>query len=126
MIIPRPSPGRRRRGALITELLVALAIAAIALVPLAFSFEREHRALLNYYHRAVAMEIIDGEMEILAAGEWKSFPPGAQPYPVRAAAAKNLPKGSFTLTLKERMLRLEWKPEKRGQGGQVAREVTLP
>ena len=126
MIIPRSSPIRRQRGALITELIVALAIVVIAVIPLAFSFNHEQRVLVAYYHQAAAMEIIDGELEILVAGEWRSFKPGAQPYAVKARAAKNLPKGQFTLTLEDRMVRLEWKPEKRGQGGRVVREVKLP
>ena len=126
MVILRFPPSRRQRGALITELLVALSIAVIALIPLAFSFDREHKVLLAYYHKAVVLEIIDGEMEILAAGEWRSFQPGAQPYPVHAAAAQNLPKGRFTLTLKDRLIRLEWKADKYGHGGRVVREVKLP
>lgn len=117
---------QRRHGALITEMVVALAIAAIALIPLAFSFHQEHRVLLMYYHQAVAMEIIDGEMEILTAGEWRAFKPGTQPYAVKAAAAKNLPQGQFTLTLEGRLIRLEWTPEKRGKEARVAREVRLP
>ena len=116
-------PNRRRSGALITEVIVALAITVAVLVPLAFTFSQEHKALLGQYQRTVAMEIIDGEMEMLTAGEWRSFKPGVQSYEVQAKAAKNLPKGAFTLTLQDKLVRLEWKSEK---GVHVTREVKLP
>ena len=64
------------------------------------------------------MEIVDGEMEILQAGEWKTFPEGAQPYVTQAAARTNLPAGNLTLTKKEETLRLEWK----SKGLKVVRE----
>lgn len=116
----------RRRGALTAELIIALAVIAIAIVPLAFSFNHEQKVLTGYYHRALAMEIIDGEVEVLAAGEWRAFKAGSQPYEVKAAAAKNLPKGRFTLTIEEKLIRLEWSPEQRGKGGRVSREARLP
>jgi uncharacterized protein YaiE (UPF0345 family) len=125
MVIHPCHKSRRRAhaAALIAELIVALAIAAGVLVPLAFTFSQEHKALLGQYHRAVAMEIVDGEIEVLAAGEWRAFKPGSQPYEVKAAAARNLPKGTFTLTLADKQVRLEWKSDK---GARVAREVRLP
>lgn len=71
------------------------------------------------------MEIVDGEMEALVAGEWRAFKPGQQPYTVRAEAAKNLPAGKFVLTLEEARVRLEWMPEGRDQGGKVTRQASL-
>lgn len=110
-----------------TELVVALGILAIAVIPLAFSFNHEQKVLTAYYHRALAMEILDGEMEILLAGEWRAFAPGTRPYLVQAGAVKNLPAGQFTLTRDDKLLRLEWTPAKAtGKGGTVRREVKLP
>ena len=59
------------------DLIVGMAILTLAIVPLAFSFVRERQLLRAEYFRSVAMEIVDGEMEILAAGEWRNFPDGA-------------------------------------------------
>ena len=113
---------RRRRGALITEVVVAMGLLTFAMLPLAFSILREQKLTRAYFNRAIVMEIIDGEMESLMAGEWRAFMPGAQTYPVRAEAAKVLPPGKFLLTLDSDRVRLEWSPEKSGKGGKVVRE----
>ena len=113
----------RERGALQADLLVAMAILAVAMLPLSAGFFAEQKVLRSHYWRAVAMEIVDGEMEILVAGEWRARPEGTQPYLVKADAAKNLPPGKFTLTRTGKTLRLEWAPEKGGSGGAVVREA---
>jgi hypothetical protein len=71
------------------------------------------------------MEIIDGEMEALVAGEWRAFAQGRQSYSVRAASSTNLPAGEFVLTLTNAKALLEWIPKARGVGGSVVREVKL-
>lgn len=109
-------------GMLTTELIVSLAILTLAVIPLSFGFLQEAKSCRDYYREAVAMEIVDGEMEILAAGEWRAFREGQQPYAIRAEAAKNLPPGQFLLTLSNGMVRLEWRPERRGTGRPVTRE----
>jgi len=116
---------RRRCGALITEVVVAMGILAFAMLPLAFSILREQKLTRAYFNRAIVMEIIDGEMETLMAGEWRAFRPGAQPYPVRAEAARSLPPGKFVLTLESDRVRLEWLPEKTGKGGKMVRETRV-
>ena len=114
------------RGGLLTELIVAMAILAVAFFPLAFSYAREHQLLRASYNRAVAMEIVDGEMEVLVAGEWQGFKAGTQPYPIHAASATNLPPGRFSLTVTGKRLRLEWLPDRKDRGGKVVREATAP
>ena len=110
MVIARKSFSKRREaGALTTELVIALAILGSTMIPLSFSFLREQKLLKNYYQRAVAMEIVDGEMEILQAGEWKTFSEGTQIYKTAAASAENLPEGKFTFTKQGDQLRLEWR-----------------
>ena len=99
----------REAAALTTELVIAMAILASTMIPLSFSFLREQKLLRNYYQRSIAMEIVDGEMEILQAGEWKAFPEGAHAYKTAAASAKNLPDGNFIFTKQGERLRLEWK-----------------
>jgi len=117
--------GRRRRGALITEVVVAMGLLAFAILPLAFSIAREQKLTRAYFNQAIVMEIVDGEMEALMAGEWRAFVPGAQSYPVRAEATRSLPPGKFVLTLDGDRIRLEWQPEKSGKGGKVVREARV-
>jgi len=123
-MVIRPKSSRRQ-GALATEAIVALGILVLVLMPIALTFLQESKALRAYYFKAVAMEIIDGEMEALAAGEWRVLSPGTQSYAVRAASATNLPPGEFILTLTNTLARLEWIPKNRGVGGAVVREVRL-
>jgi hypothetical protein len=121
---PTKAP-KPERGMLTTELVVAMSILLLAMFPMAYSFVREQQLCRSLYYRAVAMEIVDGEMESLVAGEWRAFKEGPQSYTVRADAAKNLPPGGFLLTLAEKRLRLEWLPKKSRSGGKVVREAEL-
>jgi hypothetical protein len=112
-------------GFLEVDLLVGLAILSLAIVPLGFSFARERRVLHAEYFRSVAMEIVDGETEILVAGDWKDFPDGSQAYTVHANAAVNLPPGHFELTKNGNHLRLEWNSDERKGIGTVVREIIV-
>ena len=119
-------PGRHNaRGFLMIELIVAISILVLAVFPLALSFLGDQKLSRAYYHRALAMEIVDGEMEALAAGGWRSFSPGAHPYATRAVSATNLPPGQFMLTVKDDRVRLEWVPVRRNTGGGFVREVKV-
>jgi hypothetical protein len=113
------------RGMLMTELFVAIAIVVATMVPLGLAMTKEHQYLRACYNRAVAMEIVDGEMEILVAGEWRAFADGIHPYAVSARAATNLPSGGFALTVTGKRLRLEWLPAQKDRGGKIAREATV-
>ena len=122
---PLAARHRRQSGSLMVELLVAMAILAGVLLPLAYSFVSERRLARGYYQRAVAMEIVDGEMEALLAGEWRAFTPGVHDYHVHAAAATNLPPGRFILSVQPGKLRLRWQPALKDRGGPVTREAML-
>jgi hypothetical protein len=113
------------RGFLEVDLLVGLAILTIAVVPLGFAFARERQVLRMEYQRSVINEIVDGEMEILAAGSAKNLPDGAQAYPFHSRAAGNLPAGHFQLTKAGNHLRLEWLPDEKSGISAVVRETTL-
>lgn len=120
---PKPV-GQERHGFVQLDLIIGLAILSLAILPLAFSLARETSYVHAEYQHAVAMEIVDGEMEILAAGDWTNFPDGTHPYSVRAKAAAQLP-GQFQLTRSANHLRLEWRPDKRIGIGAVIREINL-
>jgi len=108
-----------------TDLIVGMAILTLAIMPLAFSFLRDRQLLHAEYYRATVMEIVDGEMEILAAGAWRDFPDGQQDYAVHANTAGHLPPGHFQLTKTDKHLRLEWIPVKRQGVGTVVREINV-
>jgi len=120
-----PPARARRRGALATECVAALGLFALAALPLSFAFLHEARYSRACYHRAASMEIVDGEMEILAAGEWRGFPPGVHAYPVTASSATNLPPGGFWQTVETNRLRLEWRPANGRTNHLVARERSI-
>jgi len=125
--IPARRAGRlRQSGALATECVLALGLIAIATIPLLFAFMQEATYSRSCYYRAAAMEIVDGEMEILAAGEWKEFAVGQHDYPVTASSATNLPPGRFRLSVEPKRLRLEWRPTGGKTNNAVARERALP
>lgn len=107
------------------ELLVATALLLGTLLPVAYSLTAERRIARSSYQRAVAIEIVDGEMEALLAGGWREFEPGTREYAVHAGAATNLPPGQFLLTIETGKLRLEWRPAPNQHGGRVVREVLL-
>jgi hypothetical protein len=125
MVIPNSFHSNRERGALMTELLVAIAILAIAVLPIGYSIAKERLLARGYYQRAIAMEIVDGEMEVLMAGGWRAFPQGGHEYSVHANALENLPPGKFLLTVQANKVRLEWQPDEKHQGGPVVREAVV-
>lgn len=115
----------KTRALIMVEMIMAIAILFIAALPLAFTIHADAKVFKATYQRAVAMEIVDGEMEILAAGGWQSVSEGTHPYTVRAAAAANLPDGQFKVTRAGRHLRLEWLSNKHIGIGPVMREADV-
>src|SRR5205809_8004742 len=105
-----PSQRSRTQGWLIAELMFALGVIVVALMPLAYSFRSEQKLLRAHYNQAVAMEIIDGEIELLHAGDWRKILEGEQPFKVTANAATNLPAGAFFLSRTGALFRIEWRP----------------
>lgn len=114
-----------RAAFLITELVMAMAFLALVILPLGYGFWHEAKLARAYYQRALAMEIVDGEMEILAAGQWRAYREGTQAYSVALDSSTNLPPGEFVLTLQPPLLRLAWQPQGKSRLGAVAREVSL-
>ena len=107
------------------DMAVALGLLLLVALPLAWSFSHEQQLARLYYWQAISMEIIDGEMEILRAGEWRRWEPGTHPYPVTAFSAANLPPGQFALTRGNNFVRLEWIPARRHSGSRMMREAKL-
>ena len=120
------TPRRHESAAiLMADLIVGILILLFGIFPIAYSFYVEARTFRAEYQHGVAMEIVDGEMEMLAAGEWKTVAEGSQIYPVHAKAAVNLPPGHFQLTKNGPHLRLEWRPDSRNGAASVSREAIV-
>lgn len=117
------SEERKCRAFLTIELAVAMTILAAVMLPLSAAWYHEAKSLRANYRDAVAMQILDGEMEVLAAGEWRRYPEGRNELKPTAAAARNLPVGQFILTREPQRLRLEWLPQR---GRKMSRELSLP
>ncbi len=111
---------------LMADLLVAIGFLCLAVIPLAVSFSQESKLLLRSYQRTIAMEIVDGETEVLAAGEWRSYSNGIYQLTSPARAATNLPPGRLQLTVTEQSLRVEWLPLEGNRGFTVRREIMRP
>jgi len=124
LLFPIHPPGRR--GFLQIDLIVGVAILAIAIIPLGYSFSRERQVLRNEYYHAVIAELVDGEMEILAAGAAKSLPDGTQAITVNARAAAKLPAGHWQLTKTGSHLQVAWLPDEKCGLNSVVRDTTLP
>ena len=125
MVITKSSSKSKQRGTLMAEMIVAMGVLVIAMLPLAFSANSDARQLRTTYQKAIAREILDGEIELLAAGEWQKVPEGTHDYVVHANAATNLPPGDFRSSRTANVLRLEWRPTKNMGIGTLAREVKL-
>jgi hypothetical protein len=123
MVISHPDQQRRRGAFATVEMVAAMFVLVLAVLPLAASFIYDAKLLRVSYQKSVVMELVDGEMEILAAGEWRAFEPGIHEYPLRGQAATNLPPGSCQLTVATNFLRLEWKSAAHTGVGTVVREV---
>lgn len=118
--------GKSTGGFLQIDLAIGLILLSVAILPLGYSFMRERQTLHMEYTRALANEIVDGEMEVLAAGAANRLPDGTQAYTVQAQAAASLPPGHFELTKKDRYLRLAWMPDEADHVSAVVREITRP
>lgn len=108
---------------LILEVAVAFSILSVALIGLGGAFVTHHRLSEYNYIKATVMEIVDGEMEILLAGEWPSVEEGTHPYVLHGEALKRLPRGTCSISRSGKTLKLEWvwRPS-RGAGLRIARQ----
>lgn len=108
------------------EMIVAMAILTLAVLPIGYSFLKDARLVRLDYQRAVLMEWVDGEMEILAAGEGRDLPEGTHPYTAAPSTASPLPPGQCLVTRTGKHLRLEWIPSQPAGIGSIVREASLP
>ncbi len=112
------------------ELVVALGIIGIALLPLAYGFRLEGKSMQALYYRSVAEQILDGQREILAAGAWRKYQIGANRFEIRNKAFDNLPEGDLKLELSSMnngkvKIMLSWKAREFKGIGEVRKEAVV-
>ncbi len=71
------------------------------------------------------MSLVDGELEVLAAGEWRALSDGKHDFKIKAPAFESLPAGKMQVTRTPDMVRLEWIPEGTGNGRRIVREFAI-
>jgi hypothetical protein len=126
MVIQRNPPIHCRRGFASMDLFLAMAIFLVGFFSLAYLSTREMKLARAYYFDAIALSLVDGELEVLAAGAWRELPVGESSYRSSAATMKLLPPGEFRATRTDRLIRLEWIPASRRNGRHTVREFTPP
>lgn len=125
MVVCQQNAFRRAGGWMSVDLLIAMAIFLIGFFSLAYVSTSEMRLARSYYYDAVAMSLVDGELEVLAAGEWRELSEGPSDYEINALAFESLPVGKMLVTRTPQTIRLEWIPAGKGNGRRIARQFTI-
>ena len=115
----------RRRAFLQLDVAIALTVLALVFIPLSVSSSGGLDLARRHYFEAVALQLIDGEMDVLLAGERRKYTTGEHRIKPVGDAVQNLPEGEFVLTVHDQKLTLAWVPTKRAKWGRVERVVEL-
>ena len=107
------------------DVAVAITVLALVFIPLSVSSSGDLDLARRQYFEAVALQLIDGEMDVLLAGERRKYTPGEHQIKPVGEAVQNLPEGEFVLTVHDQKLTLAWVPTKRAKWGRVERVVQL-
>ena len=107
------------------DVAVAITVLALVFIPLSVSSSGDLDLARRQYFEAVALQLIDGEMDVLLAGERRKYTPGEHQIKPVGEAVQNLPEGEFVLTVHDQKLTLAWVPTKRAKWGRVERVMEL-
>ena len=107
------------------DVAVAITVLALVFIPLSVSSSGDLDLARRQYFEAVALQLIDGEMDVLLAGERRKHTTGKHRIKPIGEAVQNLPEGEFVLTVHDQKLTLAWVPAKRAKWGRVERVVEL-
>ena len=107
------------------DVAVAITVLALVFIPLSVSSSGDLDLARRHYFEAVALQLIDGEMDVLLAGERRKYTPGEHQIKPVGEAVQNLPEGEFVLTVHDQKLTLAWVPTKRAKWGRVERVMEL-
>jgi hypothetical protein len=125
MILSRTTRVARCRAFLQLDVAVAITVLALVFIPLSVSSSGDLDLARRHYFEAVALQLIDGEMDVLLAGERQKYTTGEHRITPVGEAVQNLPEGEFVLTVQEQKLTLAWTPTKRAKWGRIERVVEL-
>jgi len=125
MILSRTTRVAKCRAFLQLDVAVAITVLALVFIPLSISSSGDLDLARRQYFEAVALQLIDGEMDVLLAGERRKYTPGEHQIKPVGEAVQNLPEGEFVLTVQDQKLTLTWVPTKRAKWGRVERVVEL-
>ena len=107
------------------DVAVAITFLALVFIPLSISSSGDLDLARRHYFEAVALQLIDGEMDVLLAGEHRKYTTGEHRITPVGEAVQNLPEGEFVLMVHDQKLTLAWVPTKRAKWGRVERVVEL-
>ena len=107
------------------DIAVAIVILGLIFIPLSVTSSAKLDLARRHHFEAVALNLIDGEIDVLLAGEIKKYKLGKSLITPPGEAVGSLPKGEFILTLNEKTIKLEWVPKKLTKWGRIQREVNL-
>ena len=107
------------------DVAVAITFLALVFIPLSISSSGDLDLARRHYFEAVALQLIDGEMDVLLAGERRKYTTGEHRITPVGEAVQNLPEGEFVLTVHDQKLTLAWVPTKRAKWGRIERVVEL-
>ncbi len=119
MILSRTTRVAKCRAFLQLDVAVAITVLALVFIPLSISSSGDLDLA------PVALQLIDGEMDVLLAGERRKYTTGEHRITPVGEAVQNLPEGEFVLTVQEQKLTLAWMPNKRAKWGRIERVVEL-
>ena len=125
MILSRTTRVARCRAFLQLDVAVAITVLALVFIPFSISSSGDLDLARRHYFEAVALQLIDGEMDVLLAGERRKYTIGEHRITPVGEAVQNLPEGEFVLTVHDQKLTLAWVPTKRAKWGRVERVVQL-
>ena len=107
------------------DVAVAITFLALVFIPLSISSSGDLDLARRHYFEAVALQLIDGEMDVLLAGERRKYTTGEHRIKPVGEAVQNLPEGEFVLSVQDEKLTLAWMPKKLAKWGRVERVVQL-
>ena len=107
------------------DVAVAITFLALVFIPLSISSSGDLDLARRHYFEAVALQLIDGEMDVLLAGERRKYTTGEHRITPVGEAVQNLPAGEFVLSVQDEKLTLAWMPKKLAKWGRVERVVQL-
>ncbi len=106
---------RQKRTFALAEVIAAMAVLAIAMIPLIGALTAEKSRVQSFYKRGVAEQVLDGYREVLAAGAWRKYEPGTYQLDMDSRALNQLADSDVSLrvTAEDEQLRykLAWHPE---------------